>query len=102
MKIVPAPIAQQIDRIDRQYSLYIGISTGLLAFWSLYRVIWSIYLALTYNFVFGALVFPIVLWAVIGVVAAIASIGFFTRHLKGSANGAPESSPGTNPETNKV
>lgn len=98
MKIVPTPIAQQIDRVDRQYSLAIGISTGLLAFWSIYRVIWAIYLAVTYNFIFGSLVFPIVLWGVIGVVAAIASIGFFTRHFKGSASGTTE----TNPETNKV
>jgi hypothetical protein len=90
MKIVPTPIAQQIDRVDRQYSLAIGISTGLLAFWSIYRVIWSLYLAVSYNFIFGALVFPIVLWGVIGVVAAITSIGFFTRHLKGSATGFNE------------
>jgi hypothetical protein len=91
MKIVPTSIAQQIDRVDRQYSLAIGISTGLLAFWSIYRVIWSLYLAVTYNFIFGALVFPIVLWGVIGVVAAITSIGFVTRYLKGSAAGKTES-----------
>ncbi|EHB47825.1 hypothetical protein MycrhDRAFT_5951 [Mycolicibacterium rhodesiae JS60] len=90
MKIVPTPIAQQIDRVDRQYSLYIGISTGLLAFWSIYRVIWSLYLALTYDFVFGSLVFPILLWGVIGVVAAIVSLGFVTRYLKGSATGSTE------------
>jgi hypothetical protein len=98
MKIVPTPIAQHIDRVDRQYSLYIGISTGLLAFWSIYRVIWSLYLALTYDFIFGALVFPIVLWGVIGVVAAITSYGFVTRYLKGSATGSTEGST----ETNKV
>jgi hypothetical protein len=91
MKIVPTSIAQQIDRVDRQYSLAIGISTGLLAFWSIYRVIWSLYLAVTYNFIFGALVFPIVLWGVIGVVAALTSIGFVTRYLKGSATGSTES-----------
>jgi hypothetical protein len=95
MKIVPTSIAQQIDRVDRQYSLAIGISTGLLAFWSIYRVIWSLYLALTYDFVFGALVFPIVLWGVIGVVAAITSIGFITRHLKGSATGSTEPTEST-------
>ncbi|BBY66897.1 hypothetical protein [Mycolicibacterium helvum] len=96
MKIVPTPITQQIDRVDRQYSLAIGISTGLLAFWSIYRVIWSIYLALTYDFIFGALVFPIVLWGVIGVVAAITSYGFVTRYRKGSANGSTEGSTETN------
>jgi hypothetical protein len=94
MKIVPTPIAQQIDRVDRQYSLAIGISTGLLAFWSIYRVIWSLYLAVTYDFIFSALVFPIILWGAIGAVAAIASIGFVTRYLKGSATGSTE--------TNKV
>lgn len=94
MKIVPANIAQQIDRVDRQHSLYIAISTGLLAFWSIYRVLWSIYLALTYNFIVGSLVFPIVLWGVIGVLAAIASLGFFTRYRKGSAL--------DNTETNQV
>ena len=88
MKIVPAPIAVQIDRVDRQHSLYIGISTGLLAFWSIYRVLWSIYLAVTYDAIFGSLVFPIVLWALIGAVAAVASVGFVTRHLKGAAAGA--------------
>lgn len=31
MKIVPASIEEQINRVDRQQSLYIGISTGLLA-----------------------------------------------------------------------
>ena len=98
MNIVPAPIAQHIVRVDRQYSLYIGISTGLLAFWSIYRVVWSLYLALTYDFIFGSLVFPIVLWAVIGVVAAVASYGFVTRYRTGSATGSTES----NPEPNKV
>ena len=96
MKIVPAPIAQQIDRVDRQYSLYIGISTGLLAFWSIYRVIWSLYLALTYDFIFGSLVFPIVLWAVIGVVAALFSLGFINRYRNGSAAGTTESATSSN------
>jgi len=72
MKILPANIEQQI-----------AISSGLLAFWSLYRVAWSLYLALTYNFVFGSLIFPIVLWGVIGVAAAIA---FFARYSKAPAS----------------
>jgi small-conductance mechanosensitive channel len=83
MKIVPASIEQQINRVDRTRSLMIGISCGLVAFWSIYRVIWSLYLAMTYNFLFGSLVFQIVLWGVIGAVAAIAATGFFTRYAKG-------------------
>lgn len=96
MKIVPAPIAQYIDRVDRQYSLYIGISTGLLAFWSIYRVVWSVYLMLTYDFIFGPLVFSIAFWSVVAVVAAIAAYGFVTRYLKGSAIGSAENDPDSN------
>ena len=82
MKILPTGIEEQIDRVDRSRSLAIGISTGLLAFWCLYRVLWSIYLSVTYDFLFGSLVFSIVLWGVIGVVAAIAATGFLTRYAK--------------------
>jgi hypothetical protein len=82
MKILPTSIEEQIDRVDRNRSLIIGISAGLLAFWSIYRVLWSIYLSLTYDFLFGSLVFSIVLWGVIGVVAAIAATGFLTRYSK--------------------
>jgi hypothetical protein len=88
MKILPANIERQIDRVDRQKSLAIAISSGLVAFWCLYRVAWSLYLALTYNFVFGSLIFPIVLWGVIGVAAAISAITFYTRYSK-----APTSEP---------
>jgi hypothetical protein len=88
MKILPANIEQQIDRVDRQKSLAIAISSGLVAFWSLYRVAWSLYLALTYNFVFGSLIFPIVLWGVIGVAAAISAIAFFARYSKAPASEA--------------
>ena len=88
MKILPANIEQQIDRVDRQKSLAIAISSGLVAFWCLYRVAWSLYLALTYNFVFGSLIFPIVLWGVIGVAAAISAIAFYTGYSK-----APTSEP---------
>jgi len=38
-------------------------------------------------------VFPIVLWAVIGVAAAVVSLGFFTRYRTGSATGSTESNP---------
>ena len=80
MKVVPTAIEQHVNRVDRQHSLAIGVSFGLLAFWSLYRVLWSLYLAVTYNFLFGSLVFQIVLWGVIGGAAAIAAITFLTRY----------------------
>ena len=80
MKIVPTSIEQQIDHVDRTHSLIFGLSSGLLALWCLYRVLWSIYLTMTYDFLFGSLVFSIVLWGVIGVVAGIAAFGFLTRY----------------------
>jgi hypothetical protein len=82
MKILPPSIEEHIDGVDRNRSLIIGISTGLLAFWCLYRVLWSIYLSVTYDFLFGSLMFSIVLWGVIGVVAASAATGFLTRYAK--------------------
>ena len=82
MKILPPNIEEQIDRVDRNRSLIIGISTGLLAFWCVYRVLWSVYLSVTYDFLFGSLVFSIVLWGVIGAVATIAATAFLARYAK--------------------
>jgi hypothetical protein len=82
MKILPAGIEEQIERVDRNRSLIIGISAGLVTFWCLYRVLWSIYLSLTYDFLFGSLVFSTVLWGVVGVAATIAATGFLTRYAK--------------------
>jgi inner membrane protein involved in colicin E2 resistance len=82
VKILPTGIEEQIDRVDRTRSLIIGISSGLIALWCLYRVLWSIYLMTTYSFMFGSLAFAIVLWGVIGVVAAIAATGFLTRYAR--------------------
>ena len=53
MKILPANIEQQIAQVDRQKSLIIGISSGLVALWCAYRVFWALYLSMTYSFVFG-------------------------------------------------
>jgi hypothetical protein len=84
MKIVPASIEEQINRVDRQRSLYIGISTGVLALWSFYRLIWAFYIGITFGWYFGSMAFSLVLWGVIGTVAAVASLGFLTRYRKGS------------------
>lgn len=84
MKIVPASIEEQINRVDRQRSLYIGLSAGALAVWSVFRLFWILYIGMTFGWFFGAMVFQLVLWGVIGVVAAIAATGFLTRYTKGS------------------
>jgi len=82
MKILPANIEEQIDRVDRNRSLIIGISSAVLALWCLYRVLWSLYLMMTYDFLFGSLLFSVVLWGVIGAVAAISAFGFLTRYAR--------------------
>ena len=45
MNIVPTHIQEQIGRVDRDYSLAIGISAGIAALWSIYRVFWLFYTA---------------------------------------------------------
>jgi hypothetical protein len=85
MNIVPARVQEQINRVDRTPSLVIAISSGLTAIWSIYRVLWLIYTATVLSNVGWSpvsLVFPFVLWTVIGVVAAIASVAFYTRYAK--------------------
>ncbi len=82
MKILPPNIEGQIDRVDRNRALIIGISAGLLAFWCLCRVLWSIYLSITYDFMIGSLVFSVVLWGVVGAVATIAATAFLARYAK--------------------
>jgi hypothetical protein len=84
MKIVPTNIEEQINRVDRQRSLYIGISAGALAVWSVFRLIWLVYIGMTFGWFLGSMVFQSVLWGVIGAVAAVAAVGFLTRYTKGT------------------
>ncbi|OMC48389.1 hypothetical protein [Mycobacterium sp. IS-1264] len=84
MRIVPASIEEQINRVDRQRSLYIGISAALIALWSVYRVLWTLYIGMTFGWFLGSMVFPLVLWGVIGAAAGVAATGFLTRYSRGS------------------
>jgi hypothetical protein len=83
MNIVPPAIEEQINRVDRQRSRYLGISSAVLAAWCVYRLIWAVYLSMSFGgFVAGSLVFSFVLWGVIGVVAAVAAVAFLARAKK--------------------
>jgi len=83
MKILPANIEEQINRVDRQRSLWIGIGAAVYAAWSVYRIIWLLYITATFGLFFGS-VFQFVLWGVTGAVAAVAAVGFLTRYNRGS------------------
>ncbi|KZS72819.1 hypothetical protein A4G26_24080 [Mycobacterium kansasii] len=83
MNIIPAGIEEKINRVDRQPSLAIGISLGLLAAWSFYRVIWLLYVSMTFGWFMGSVAFQFVLWVVTGAVAAVAAAGFLIRYFRG-------------------
>jgi len=86
MKILPTPVEEFVNRTDRNRSLAFGISGAVLAFWSLYRVFWALYVSVTFSGIGGwspvSLVVPIVLWGAIGVVSAVAAFAFLTRYAK--------------------
>lgn len=50
----------------------------------MHRLIWMLYLGITFGWFFGAMAFQVVLWGVIGTAAAVASVGFLTRYNKRS------------------
>jgi hypothetical protein len=85
MNIVPTRIQEQIGRVDRNYALYIGISAGITALWSIYRVFWLVYTAATFSSVGWSpvsLVFPLVFWAVVAVGTGFVSAAFLLRYAK--------------------
>ncbi|AEV76759.1 hypothetical protein MycrhN_6302 [Mycolicibacterium rhodesiae NBB3] len=85
MNIVPTRIQEQIGRVDRNYALYIGISAGITALWSIYRVFWLVYTAATFSSVGWSpvsLVFPLVFWAVVAVGTGLVSAAFLLRYAK--------------------
>ena len=85
MNLVPTRIQEQISQVDRTYSLVIGISTGIAALLSIYRVFWLIYTAATFSSVGWSpvsLVFPLVLWSVFAVATGLVSAAFLLRYAK--------------------
>ncbi|KUH83003.1 MULTISPECIES: hypothetical protein [unclassified Mycobacterium] len=85
MNIVPARLQEQINRIDRTYSLVIGISAGLTALWSFYRVFWLFYTAATFSSVGWSpvsLIVPLLLWVVFGTAAGVVAAAFLLRYAK--------------------
>lgn len=84
MNIVPASIEQQINRVDRQRSLWIGVSLAVLAAGSFFRLIWMLYVSMTFGFFAGAMAFNIIFTLAVGGAAAVGAIGFLNRYYKGA------------------
>jgi hypothetical protein len=86
MKIIPANIEEQLDRVDPRRSRIIGISFAVLAAGSAFRVFWLLYVSLSFGWFAASLIFSFVFWAVIGVAAAVAAVGFLERAKRPAAN----------------
>lgn len=84
MNIVPAGIQAQINRVDRQWSLWIGISLALVAAGSVFRLFWMLYISMAFGAFAGALVFHIIISLAFGAAAAVGAVGFLTRYHKGT------------------
>jgi hypothetical protein len=85
MNIVPTQIQEQIGRVDRTYALVIGISAGMTALWSIYRVFWLVYTAATFSSVGWSpvsLIFPLVFWGVVAAGTGFVSAAFLLRYAK--------------------
>ena len=85
MNIVPSQLQEQINRVDRTPSLAIGISAGLTALWSVYRLFWLVYSATVLSGVGVSpvsLIFPFVLWTAVAVGAGLVSFAFLVRYTK--------------------
>ena len=83
MNIVPAGIEQHINRVDRQRSLWIGISLAVLAAGSFFRLLWMLYVSMTFGWFVGPMAFNLVVSLVVGTVAAAGAIGFLNRYFNG-------------------
>jgi hypothetical protein len=84
MNIVPANIEQQINRVDRQRSLWIGISLAAVAAGSFFRLIWMLYISMTFGWFAAEMAFSVVFTTIVGLTAAVGATGFLTRYHKGS------------------
>jgi hypothetical protein len=82
MNIVPAGIQTQINRVDRQWSLWIGVSLALVAAGSVFRLFWMLYVSMAFGVFAGAMVVNIVFSLVFGAAAAVGAVGFLNRYHK--------------------
>jgi hypothetical protein len=85
MNTVLARVQEQVNRVDRPRSLWIGIATGLTALWSLYRVFWLFYSMSVLSGVgysSGSLIVSALFWGVVAVATGAVSAAFLIRYFK--------------------
>jgi hypothetical protein len=85
MNLVPTRIQEQVNSVDRTRALVIGISAGVTALWSVYRLFWLLYTATALSGVGWSpvsLVFPFVMWSAIAVGAGFVAVVFLVHYAK--------------------
>lgn len=83
MNLVPARYQEQIDRMDRNVALGIGIVSVIALVWVVWNLFWSIYSAVVlsaYGFSPISLVFTIAWTLAIGALAAFNAYVFLKRY----------------------
>jgi hypothetical protein len=85
MNTVLARVQEQVNHVERSRSLLIGISTGVAALWSLYRVFWLFYSMSVLSGVgysSGTLIFSTLFWGAVAIATGAASAAFLIRYFK--------------------
>ncbi len=85
MKLLPPRIEEQVGRVDKTPSLIIGIGSAVTALWCVWQLFWLLYTATVLSSVGWSpvsVVFPFILWTVVGAVAGISAYAFLTHYAK--------------------
>jgi hypothetical protein len=83
MSIIPTRVQESVNRVDRTRSLVLGISTGVVAVFAIYKIFWLIFAAATLsNLAYSGfwLVLSLVWWGAIAVLGVFWSVAFLRRY----------------------
>jgi hypothetical protein len=86
MRIVPPVVEQYVRRVDPRYRTWVGISWALLAAWAVIKVFLLLFAPLMFPGYYWSpvsLIFYLVMWVAIGIVAMIGAVAFLTAGRDG-------------------
>ncbi|MCF6387070.1 hypothetical protein L2K20_08795 [Mycobacterium sp. MBM] len=87
MNVIPTPIQELTNRVEKTPALVIAIVSGLTALWSVYRLLWLVYAGFALS-TFGlspiSLIISFVVWGAVAVAAGLAAFAFWTRYRTAS------------------